>query len=72
MFLRPRVSGCVCERACFRGQLALLTQDIEDAFQERMAVLTLFIDLSKASGKVWKEELLVKILREGVCGKMHT
>ena len=40
-------------------QLALLTQDIEDAFQEKKKVLAVFFDLSKAFNKVWKEGLLL-------------
>ena len=52
-------------------QLALLTQDIEDAFQEKKKVLAVFFDLSKAFGKVWKEGLLLKLLRAGVHGKNY-
>ena len=46
-------------------QLALLTQDIEDAFQEKKKVLSVFFD------KVWKEGLLLRLLRAGVHGKMY-
>ena len=52
-------------------QLALLTQYIEDAFQERKKVLAVFFDLLKAVDKVWKEGLLLKLLRAGVHGKMY-
>ena len=52
-------------------QLALLTQDIKDAFQEKKKVLAVFFDLSKAFNKVWKEGLLLKLLRAGVHGKMY-
>ena len=38
---------------------ALLTQDVEDAFQEKKKVLTVFFDLSKAFDRVWKEGLLL-------------
>ena len=48
-----------------------MTQDIEDAFQEKKKVLAVFFDLSKAFDKVWKEGLLLKLLRVGVHGKMH-
>ena len=51
-------------------QLALLTQDIEDAFQGKK-VLAVFFDLSKAFDKVWKEGLLLNLLRAGVHGKMY-
>ena len=53
-----------------KDQLAVLTQDIEDAFQEKKKVLAVFFDLSKAFDKVWKEGLLLKLLR-GVHGKMY-
>ena len=52
-------------------RLALLTQDIEDAFQGKKKVLAVFFDLSKAFDKVWKEGLLLKLLRAGVHGKMY-
>ena len=53
-------------------QLAFFTQDIEDAFQEKKKVLAVFFDLSKAFDRVWKEGLLLKLLRNGVCGKMYS
>ena len=52
-------------------QPALLTQDIEDAFQEKKKVLAVVFDLPKAFDKVWKEGLLLKLLRAGVHGKMY-
>ena len=52
-------------------QLTLLTQDIEDAFQEKKKVLAVFFDMSKAFDKVWKEGLLLKLRRAGVHGKMY-
>ena len=52
-------------------QLALLAQDIEDAFQEKKKVLEIFYDLSQAFDKVWKEGLLLKLLRASVHGKMY-
>ena len=48
-----------------------MTQDIEDAFQEKTKVLAVFFDLSKAFDKVWKEGLLLKLLRAVVHGKMY-
>ena len=51
-------------------QLAYLAQNIEDAFQEKN-VLAVFFDLSNAFDKVWKEGLLVKLLRNGVRCKMY-
>ena len=54
-----------------KDQLALLTQDIEDAFQEKKKVLAIFFDLSNAFDKVWKEGLLLKLLRADAHGKMY-
>ena len=51
-------------------QLAYLALNIKDAFQEKKKVLTVFFDLSNAFDKVWKEGLLVKLLRTGVRCKM--
>ena len=52
-------------------QLAYLAQNIEDAFQEKRKVLAVFFDLSNAFDKVWKEGLIVKLLRTGVRCKMY-
>ena len=51
-------------------QLAHLVQNIEDAFQEKK-VLAVFFGLSNPFDRVWKEGLLVKLLRTGVRCKMH-
>ena len=53
-------------------QLAYLPQNIEDAFQEKKKVLAVFFDLSNAFDKVWKEGLLIKLLRTRVRCKMYT
>ena len=52
-------------------QLAYFAQNIEDAFQEKRKVLAVFFDLLNAFDKVWKEGLLVKLLRIGVRCKMY-
>ena len=52
-------------------QLTYLAQNIEDAFQEKRKVLAVFFDLSNAFDKVWKEGLLVKLLRTGMRCKMY-
>ncbi|KAK7093030.1 hypothetical protein V1264_008689 [Littorina saxatilis] len=64
------------EQAGFRqyrsteDQTTHLSQVIEDAFQAKKAVLAVFIDLQKAFDKVWKDGLLVKLLRCGIRGNM--
>ena len=67
----------VPEQAGFRqyksteDQTTHLSQVIEDAFQAQKVVLTVFIDLQKAFDKVWKDGLLVKLLRCGIRGNMY-
>ena len=39
-------------------QLALRTQDIENTFQEKQKLLSVFFDLSKAFDRVWKKKRL--------------
>jgi hypothetical protein len=46
-------------------QTTHLSQVIEDVFQAKKVTLYVFIDLHKASDKVWKDGLLVKRLRYG-------
>lgn len=67
----------VPEQAGFRqyksteDQTTHLTQVIEDAFQAKKVTLAVFIDLQKAFDKVWKDGLLVKLLRCGIGGNMY-
>ena len=53
-------------------QITYLSQEIEDAFQEKKHVLTAWIDLRKAFDKVWKEGLTKKLRNCKVKGKMYT
>ena len=52
--------------------MTLLTQDIKNGFQQKMKTLTVFVDLTKAFDKVWKEGLLFKLLRKRICGNMYS
>ena len=52
-------------------QLALIAQEIENAFQERKKVVAVFFDMTKAFDKVWREGLLLKVLQCGVSGRMY-
>lgn len=52
-------------------QLIYLAQQIENAFQEKKKVLAVFVDLTKAFDKVWKEGLLLKLLDKKVEGNMY-
>ena len=53
-------------------QLTYLSQDIENAFQDRKKVLAIFFDLSRAFDTVWKEGLHLKLLQAGVTHKMYS
>ena len=52
-------------------QPALLTQNIENSFQEKRKLLAVFFNLSKAFDRVWKKGLRWKLLRAGVSGQMY-
>ena len=65
------------EQAGFRhyksteDQSTHLTQAVEDAFQSKKVTLAVLVDLQRAFDKVWKDGLLVKLLRFGVSGRMY-
>ena len=69
--LSPSQSGFGKNRST-EDQVTLLTQDIENGFQQKMKTLAVFVDLTKAFDKVWKEGLLFKLLRKRVCGNMYS
>lgn len=52
-------------------QLVYLAQEIENAFQDKKKVLSVFVDLTRAFDKVWKTGLLLKLLNKKVEGKMY-
>ena len=52
-------------------QLALIAEEIENAFQEKKKVVAVFFDLTKAFDKVWREGLLLKVLQSRVSGRMY-
>ena len=51
--------------------LALIAQEIENAFREKKTVVFVFFDLTKAFDKVWREGLLLKILESGGSGRLY-
>jgi len=53
-------------------QLALLVQDIENSFQEKQKTLAVFFDLSRAFDTVWKEGLMLKLLKAGIRKNMYS
>ena len=52
-------------------QLALIAQDIENAFQEKKKVVAVLFDLTKAFDTVWREGLLPKVLQNRVSGRIY-
>ncbi|BFZ08560.1 hypothetical protein BsWGS_11599 [Bradybaena similaris] len=60
-------------RQCYstEDQATYLSQEIEDAFQDKKSVLAVWIDLKKAFDKVWKEGLLMKMRNNKVNGRMY-
>ena len=69
--LSPSQSGFRKNRST-EDQVTLLTQDIENDFQQKMKTLAVFVDLTKAFDKVWKEGFLFKLLSKRVCGNMYS
>ena len=69
--LSPSQSGFRKNRGT-EDQVTLLTQDIENGFQQKMKTLAVFVDQTKAFDKVWKDGLLFKHLRKTVCGNMYS
>ena len=52
-------------------QLALIAQEIENAFQDKMNTVAMFVDLTKAFDKMWRQGLLLKLLYKKISGKMY-
>ena len=68
--INPSQSGFRKNRST-EDQVALLAQEVENAFQMKMKTLAVFVDLTKAFDKVWKEGLLLKLLRKDIGGNMY-
>ena len=68
--LSPTQTGYRKHRST-EDQLALIAQEIENAFQEKRKIVSVFFDLTKAFDKVWREGLLLKTLESGVSGRMY-
>ncbi len=48
---------------CTTDQIALLTEDIEDAFEDNTFAGAVFVDLSSAYDTVWHRGLMLKLLK---------
>ena len=63
------------EQAAFRQDRStkdqiIISQAIEDAFQDKKHTLAVWTDLEKAFDKVWKGVLKLKLRQCGVAGRM--
>ena len=67
--INPTQSGFRKNRST-EDQVAFLAQEVENAFQMKMKTIAVFVDLTKAFDKVWKEGLLLKLLKKDIGGKM--
>jgi len=47
-----------------------MTQEIEDAFQEKKVTRVAWIDIQRAFDKVWIDGLIIKLMRNGVANNM--
>ena len=52
-------------------QITLISQSIEDGFQEKKSTVAVWVDMEKAFDRVWKKGLSYKLQKYGVIGKMH-
>ena len=67
--LAPEQAGFRQHRST-EDQTTHLSQVIEDAFQAKKVLLSVFIDLQKAFDSVWKEGIVLKLHRNGIQGNM--
>ena len=56
---------------CTEDQITLISQSIEDGFQEKKNTVAVWVDMEKAFDRVWKKGLSYKLQKYGVIGKMH-
>ena len=64
-------SGFVPGDSC-TNQLSYLINEIHEAFEDpkSLEVRAVFLDISKAFDKVWRESLIFKLKQNGVSGKL--
>ena len=67
--LAPEQAGFRQHRST-EDQTTHLSQVIEDAFQAKKVLLSVFIDLGKAFDSVWKEGIVLKLHKNEIYGNM--
>ena len=51
---------------CTEDQITLISQSIEDGFQEKKNTVAVWVDMEKAFDRVWKKGLSYKLQKYGV------
>ena len=67
--LSPNQSGFRPGDSCI-NQLLLIYHEILSAFDMRLEVRGIFLDISEAFGKVWHDGVIFKLHQNGICGEM--
>ena len=65
--ISPNKSGFRLGDSCL-NQLLAITHEIYKSFDEGLEVRGVFLDIFKASDKVWHEGLLLKLNQNGISG----
>ena len=52
------------------NQVIAITHEIFKGFDDGLEIRRVFLDISKAFNKVWHEELIHKLRRNGICGNL--
>ena len=52
------------------NQVIAITHEIFKGFHDGLEIRGVFLDISKAFNKVWHEELIHKLRRNGICGNL--
>ena len=67
--ISPNQSGFKPDDSC-TNQLLAITHEIHKSFDEGFQVRGVFLDISKAFGKVWHEGLIFKLKQNGISGNL--
>ena len=67
--ISPNQSGFKPDDYCI-NQLLAITHEIYKSFDDGFEVRGVFLDISKAFGKVWHEGLIFKLKQNGISGNL--